>query len=94
MLTVSFAFVLATALALAFKQTRALGVVGVFVLLCISPLIVGGLLLVAGAVYCMILLRRSHPAAPMRTVHRRGRVPARLARATRAILYTGRSGPH
>ena len=66
MLTVSFAFVLATALALAFKQTRALGVVGVFVLLCISPLIVGGLLLVAGVVYFFARRRRSASVASRR----------------------------
>ena len=92
MLTVSFAFVLATALALAFKQTRALGVVGIFILLCISPLVFGGLLLGAGVVYWMILLRRSHPAVPMKTVHRRNTVPKRLARAARSMRDARRSG--
>ena len=36
MLTVTFAFVVATALLFLFASTRALGVVGVFILLCLS----------------------------------------------------------
>ena len=47
MLTVTFAFVVATALFLFFKQTRWMGVVGVFVLLCLSPLVFGAVVLLA-----------------------------------------------
>ena len=47
MLTVTFAFVVATALFLLFKQTRWMGVVGVFVLLCLSPLVFGAVVLSA-----------------------------------------------
>ena len=49
MLTVTFAFVVATALLFLFASTRALGVVGVFVLLCIDPLLFGGILRRGGA---------------------------------------------
>ena len=47
MLTIVFAFVVATCLFLAFSQTRALGVVGVFILLAINPLL--GLVLLLAA---------------------------------------------
>ena len=48
MLTITFAFVVATALFFLFERTRWMGVVGVFVLLCINPLLFTGLLLIAG----------------------------------------------
>jgi len=51
MLTVCFAFVVATALFFLFRQTRWMGVVGVFVLLCISPLVFGSVLLLVALVY-------------------------------------------
>jgi hypothetical protein len=57
MLTVTFAFVVATALFFFFRQTRWMGVVGVFVLLCINPLVFGSLLLLAGLV-CYLKSRR------------------------------------
>lgn len=58
MLSVSFAFVMATALFLLFKQTRWMGVVGVFVLLCISPLFFTGIALLVGTGF-WLLFRRS-----------------------------------
>lgn len=48
MLTISFAFVVATALFFLFERTRWMGVVGVFVLLCIHPLLFIGLSLLCG----------------------------------------------
>ncbi len=50
MLTVTFAFCVATALFFLFRQTRWMGVVGVFVLLCINPLFFIGLLLLLGCI--------------------------------------------
>lgn len=47
MLTVSFAFLVATILFFCFERTRWMGVVAVFVLLCIDPLLVIG---------CVVLL--------------------------------------
>lgn len=57
MLSVAYAFVIATALFLAFKQTRWMGIIGIFVLLAISPLIVSCILLAAGAA-AWLLFRR------------------------------------
>ena len=61
MLTVTFAFVVATALFFLFRQTRWMGVVGVFVLLCISPLFFGGLLLLVGVAYYLLLPTKDLP---------------------------------
>ena len=60
MVTITFAFVVATTLFFLFERTRWMGVVGVFVLLCINPLLFTGLLLIAGAVLYFIFLRRKH----------------------------------
>lgn len=62
MLTVSFAFVVATVLFFMFRQTRWMGVIGVFVLLCISPLFFTFLLLLAGAIY-WLFFRKSSPSS-------------------------------
>ena len=83
MLTVSFAFVVATALFLLFKQTRWMGVVGIFVLLCISPLVFGGLLLGAGLIYYLLFGRRnSNPItrSPPALTH------DKTSRSTNAVL--------
>jgi hypothetical protein len=48
MLTVTFAFVVATLLFFCFERTRWMGVVGVFVLLCIDPLFFLGFVLLVG----------------------------------------------
>lgn len=59
MLTVSFAFVLATLLFFCFERTRWMGIVGVFILFCIAPLFLLGLLvLVAVAAYFIFIKRR------------------------------------
>ncbi len=58
MLTITFAFVVATSLFFLFERTRWLGVIGVFVLLCISPLLFSALLLLAGAAFYFIYVRR------------------------------------
>lgn len=46
MLSVSFAFVVATILFFCFERTRWMGIVAVFVLLCINPLLVIGCVVV------------------------------------------------
>lgn len=57
MLTVIVALVVCTALCLAFKESRSLGILGVGVLLCIAPLVFGSLLVVAGLIYCLLVRR-------------------------------------
>lgn len=57
MATVTFAFVVATALFFLFSQTRWMGVIGVFVLLCIHPFLVTALLVVIGASIYFIFYR-------------------------------------
>jgi hypothetical protein len=64
MLTVSFAFVVATALFFLFRQTRWMGVVGVFILVCISPLLFTGLLLLVGSLFYLLVPRRILPVVP------------------------------
>lgn len=59
MLTVTLALIVCTALCLTFKESRGLGIVGVFVLLCIAPLVFGSLLVVAGLIYYFLTKRRS-----------------------------------
>ena len=58
MLTITFAFVVATGLFFVFERTRGMGVVGVFVLLCINPLVFTGLFLLAGVAFYFIYVRR------------------------------------
>jgi hypothetical protein len=67
MLTITFAFVVATALFFLFERTRWMGVVGVFVLLCINPLFFTGLFLLAGVAFYFIFIRsRKHePTKPL-----------------------------
>jgi hypothetical protein len=64
MFTVSFAFIVATALLFTFPRTRWMGVVGIFVLLCINPLLFSGLLLLAGAAYYFFFVRRTYHVIP------------------------------
>lgn len=65
MLTITFAFVVATCLFFLFERTRGMGVIGVFVLLCINPLFFSALLLiVGGAVVYFILQRRAKHEFP------------------------------
>lgn len=59
MLTITFVFVVATALFFVFERTRGMGVVGVFVLLCINPLLFSGLFLIVGLAVYFIFYRRS-----------------------------------
>ena len=54
MSNVTFAFVAATTLFFLFKETRWMGVVGVFILVCLFPLIFGSVLLLAGLIYLLI----------------------------------------
>ena len=67
MLTITFAFVVATALFFLFERTRWMGVVGVFVLLCINPLFFTGLFLLAGVAFYFIYIRSNkyEPTKPL-----------------------------
>jgi len=82
MLTVTFAFVVATALFFMSRTTRWMGVVGVFVLLCISPLVFGSLLLLVALVYYLAFKRPAYEVIP------RGRSPddARRSRRNGVLL--------
>jgi hypothetical protein len=63
-LTVTFAFLVATGLFLAFRQTRALGVIGIFVLLCIDPVAFGSLLALGGVLYWLFASRPRQELIP------------------------------
>jgi hypothetical protein len=82
MLSVTFAFLVATALFLSFATTRALGVVGVFVLLCLQPLLFGGLLALAGFVYYAFFRKKRYELLPQ------GRSPdeKRMSRRDNVLL--------
>ena len=56
--TLTIALIACTTLCLAFKESRALGIAGVFVLIMIAPLAIGTLLVVAGLVYYLLSRRR------------------------------------
>ena len=58
MLSITLAAVAATALCLLFTSTRALGAIGVFVLVALSPAVFGTLLLLAGVAYLFYNKRR------------------------------------
>lgn len=58
MLTITFAFVVATCLFFMFERTRGMGVIGVFVLLCINPLLFSALFLLAGGAFYFFYSRR------------------------------------
>jgi hypothetical protein len=77
MLTVTFAFVVATALFLLFKQTRWMGVVGVFVLLCLSPFVFGAVLLLAALAFYLAFRQPSYEVIP------RGQLPSDVWRRRR-----------
>lgn len=61
MLTITFAFVVATCLFFWFPQTRALGVVGIFVLLCINPVLFGALFALGAYVRHRLVRRQLYP---------------------------------
>jgi uncharacterized membrane protein len=54
MLEVTFAYVVATALLLSFKTTRWMGAVGVFIALCVAP-VLASVVLILVAVACYFL---------------------------------------
>ena len=64
MLTITFAFVVATALFFLFDRTRWMGVIGVFVLLIINPLFFTGLFLLLGVAFYFIFLRSNKNGPP------------------------------
>ena len=61
MLSIAFAFVVATAAALLFSATRWLGVVGLVILLALYPLFFGVLLLAVGAAYLFFIRPNTYP---------------------------------
>ena len=64
MFRLAYAFVVATALLFAFPRTRWMGVVGIFCLLAISPVIFSGVLLFSGAGYYLYRQRKKRLATP------------------------------
>ena len=60
--------IICTVLCLAFKESRALGIVGVLILILVAPLTFGALLVVAGLAYYFLFLRRHHEYIPGGTV--------------------------
>ena len=54
MLSTAFAFLVTTIVLLSFKTTRWMGAVGVFILLCVAP-VLASLLLILAAVACYFL---------------------------------------
>ncbi len=56
---VAFAFLVATSLFLTFKETRWMGVIGVFVLVCLNPLLFGTVALLAGLAFLVAKATRS-----------------------------------
>lgn len=70
MLTITFAFVVATALFFVFERTRGMGVIGVFVLLCINPLLFSALFLLAGGAF-YFFYSRSNKHEPTKSFPRR-----------------------
>ena len=58
MTTLTIALIVCTALCLAFKESRGLGIAGVLALILIAPLLFGALVVAAGLIY-YVLLRRS-----------------------------------
>lgn len=88
MLSISIAAVAATVLFLLFRSTRALGVIGVFVLVALAPVVFGTLLLLAGAVYLLFFRRHDYDLTPkagaLRHDAKRGRLLGSLVLATGA----------
>jgi len=51
LVTLTIALVVCTALCLAFKESRGLGIAGVFILILVAPAVAGLLVVIAGLVY-------------------------------------------
>jgi hypothetical protein len=66
--TLTIALIVCTALCLAFKESRGLGIAGVLVLILIAPFVLGALVLVAGLAYYFLLRRGRHGAIPQGSV--------------------------
>lgn len=60
MTTLTIALIVCTALCLAFKESRGLGIAGVLVLILIAPFVLGALLVFAGLAYYLLLRRGRH----------------------------------
>lgn len=57
---ITLAFVVAIAVCFVFKQTRWLGVLGLFLLICINPFLFAGLLILIGAVSYLIVVKKRY----------------------------------
>jgi len=87
MLTVTFAFVVATALFLFFKQTRWMGVVGVFLLLCLSPLVFGAVVILATLLAYLAFRQSKYEVIP------KGQLPSdKWTRRRNGVLLLGALG--
>ena len=64
MTTLTVALIVCTALCLLWKESRGLGIVGVFALIFIAPLLFGSLLVVAGLVYYVFFHRSRYEYIP------------------------------
>ena len=64
MITAIVVLAVCTALCLAFKESRSLGILGVGLLLCIAPLIFGSLLVAAGLIYYLLFRRSPYEYIP------------------------------
>lgn len=57
---ITLAFVVAIAVCFVFKQTRWLGVLGIFLLICINPFLFAGLLILIGSVSYLIVVKKRY----------------------------------
>ncbi len=64
MTTLTVALIVCTALCLIWKESRGLGIVGVFALIFVAPLVFGSLLVVAGLIYYFLFRRSRYEFIP------------------------------
>ena len=57
---ITFAFLVAIAVCFMFKQTRWLGVLGIFLLICINPFLFFGLLILIGSASYLLVVKKRY----------------------------------
>jgi len=95
--TLTVALIVCTALCLIWKESRGLGIVGVFALIFIAPLLFGSLLLVGGLIYYLLFRKSRYECIPGGKVlpldeasrHRRGLGLLVLAAGAAGVLGLG-----